>query len=228
MKRINRKQAFTLIELLVVIAIIAILAAILVPAVSSALDRARSTACMSNQRQVGIGLIGYSLDNEGAIPVWFDDQKGQWAGLVGPYMGEEWVDAFTSDTPPSGRRVFFCPVAWAEAGGNIDDAAHGSFGMNASFASQPDVPRAMSGLGSPTLTIALADGHFLEQGWWMAGVFRSTLGNSAGSAGTPDAVHNGSANFTYADGHVGSLELADYTSSDPADKKRWEPWNTNL
>jgi type II secretory pathway pseudopilin PulG len=57
-----------LIELLVVIAIIAILAALLLPALASARDQGRKAACLSNLRQMGIGLINYATDNDGRIP----------------------------------------------------------------------------------------------------------------------------------------------------------------
>ncbi len=62
------RRAFTLIELLVVIAIIAILAALLLPALASARDQGRKAACLSNLRQMGIGLINYATDNDGRIP----------------------------------------------------------------------------------------------------------------------------------------------------------------
>ena len=78
-RRKNRFHAFTLIELLVVIAIIAILAAILFPVFAQAKEAAKQSACLSNQRQVGIATMLYSNDE--------DDRYPAWAARVAPING---------------------------------------------------------------------------------------------------------------------------------------------
>ena len=114
-----KSDGFTLIELLVVIAIIAILAAILFPAFARARENARRTSCLSNMKQIGLGLIQYSQDYDERLAIQGDPIDNQdiadfasptadpnWMSLVQPYI-KSWqvficpsAPAYTGDTPP--------------------------------------------------------------------------------------------------------------------------------
>ena len=88
----RRQDGFTLIELLVVITIIAILASLLLPAISIVRDAAKGSICCSNLRQIGLASAGYSLDNDGQIPpVKMDLPTGgvSWMTILAPYVESE-------------------------------------------------------------------------------------------------------------------------------------------
>ncbi len=83
----NNKRAFTLIELLVVIAIIAMLAAILLPALSAAKRRALGVGCVNNLKQTATAVILYAQDNGDNLPA---NGATQLWGLTTPYSGIGW------------------------------------------------------------------------------------------------------------------------------------------
>ena len=98
---------FTLVELLAVVAIIAVLAVLALPILSNISGGAKSARCLSNLRQIGIGLLGYSADNSGKFPPnlpkagdpEFDGDK-RWVERTVPYMGQ---------AAATKRSVWICP-----------------------------------------------------------------------------------------------------------------------
>jgi prepilin-type N-terminal cleavage/methylation domain-containing protein len=113
--------AFTLIELLTVISIIAVLAALLFPALTSAIESNRQTKCLSNLKQIGAGVMLYVGDNDGELPNFRvdapdgSDDSYIWQSpqIVGKYVGYgvENTSAGRPTCPPAIETVWSCPSA---------------------------------------------------------------------------------------------------------------------
>ena len=106
--KFNSKRGFTLIELLVVIAIIAILAAILFPVFAQARAKARQASCLSNVKQLTLGMVMYSQDYDETFPQWNWGQ--QYAGGSGPGV-EIWNNLWVNAIYPyvKNGQVYGCP-----------------------------------------------------------------------------------------------------------------------
>ena len=145
----SRAVCFTLIELLVVIAIIAILAAMLLPALSAARERARSSNCMSNLKNLGLAVFMYADANSETYPHESVESTrapaGQnWIIYTSPYVAD--MSAGALGVKP----IHFCPSdTYNQSNPN---AYHGSYGINGNVSS-----RKVSQIQSPAETMLLSD-----------------------------------------------------------------------
>ena len=137
----KRKNGFTLIELLVVVAIIAILAAMLLPALSGARERARQAACLNNLKQLGLSILMYVQDYDDYFP---DNclTLGHWPdGPPAPNAGQNntyptWSQRLYNNGYIKDKKMFMCP-SYREKRGVVNEWLYGKhigardYGINA-------------------------------------------------------------------------------------------------
>ena len=218
-KHLQTARGFTLIELLVVIAIIAILAGLLVPALTKAKEKAKSANCQSNLRQLSLAATMFD-DDHGVFPVgWQATGSAIWYRQLQPYLGKNATIA--------GGGVFICPSSMQRA--RAEEAIKsgtrgGGFWGFLTYAQNSRINLGQTNLGSahfkdPAATITYADTDGWDACLYPDGdlnvsnvCYRHSGGNDRSAEkdrGVKDAKRGKfRANAAFGDNHVESLRKA--------------------
>ncbi len=224
-------KGFTLIELLVVIAIISILAAILFPVFARARENARRSSCMSNLKQIGLGMMQYTQDfdeifppafawnNPAGTPSELDTNPGKPSGAfqmnsastIGHYR--TWMDA----TFPYVKsvQIYRCPSVTDDVRAHYGyNAAFGGYGTsrwdfdNTTTASQYWTPLAQAQIQRPAEIIMNLD---MNNVWSAERATPAAMGTTIAEGGKNWTPHLDGGNIAYADGHVKWQPRTKYT-----------------
>jgi prepilin-type N-terminal cleavage/methylation domain-containing protein/prepilin-type processing-associated H-X9-DG protein len=211
----NRVRGFTLIELLVVIAMIAILAALLLPALARAKESARATQCLSNQRQIGLAVRLYTEDHAEEFPrsqhSAFVHGVSPWERSVAPYLGAStvtWTNLL--------RGIYHCPTDPRQTPWSYGMNVYFELGGEDDYFGKPQTWRRVGQIPRPTATIIFAENtsatdHIMPH-YWIA---------PADAADLAATRHRQRANYIFADGHAALHPLKQIFN--PPQIDRWHP-----
>ena len=207
-----RRRGFTLIELLVVIAIIAILAAILFPVFARAREKARQSSCLSNVKQVMLGVLMYAQDYDEMVPLIYTTGAPAvnfvvWPTAVQPYVKNDQVWVCPSNRFNHCTTVgAWAYVQWANNfpisyGYNNWRGENGVAGLPWSGYEgfRSNTLRSLGTVRQPARVIFTGDGRGCYQYYWTTANYVDQYNATSSTTWKP---HNGGANFGFMDGHA--------------------------